>query len=924
MKTLSLSEQIIIIALLPAFIVGIILSVYFTYGQLSFLSKSQTEYGNFIINQIRPVIKQAIINNDMETLNPLLLNSVTDKNISYIRISDASQNDLITVNDIKTNKPSPYSIFYSVFSIEPVLTFKTPIYRQRSAPDNPLIKDVIANLEIKLNTTPSTIGKTKHILQGAAITIFSLLILSLIMLRVSKKITSPIKALSSNVSNIAAGNLDIHIELTASGELGVLETGINNMKDEIKASRKGLQLQLDTYTDELQQTLEELEIRNVELDITRSEAIVANRAKSEFLANMSHEIRTPLSGIIGFTELLQGTSLSIQQKDYSSTIHKSARHLLDIINDVLDLSKIESGKTDIIKSEFNLIDIVEDIITLSSNAALEKNIELLYRIETNVPQIIHSDPFRTHQILTNLIGNAIKFTDSGYVYLQITLGEIKDVKHSIKFTVSDTGIGMSVDDKNNLFKAFSQADTSITRRFGGSGLGLIISRKLVALMKGEIGFDSTKGEGSTFWFSIPVTPIPKDNEIFELKGKKVAFFSNNFIARQSYKTRFNNWQCKITDYTFEDIKSLSEIEKNNDIIVIFLGQKEISHEEVNQEEISPEKTSNGNDHLILNNLKFTIPSLLIVSTHSRSELKRLQHRFFKNTIFDSTAFTSEKTEVLKQKIMLLSDQNTLQNTTKEKQPTSTKIDWSNIDIMVVDDNDVNLRLTEILLRKHNARVTTASSGEQAVTYAEKQPFNIIFMDLHMPDLDGYETTEKIRKLTSAKQTIIIALTANAMPQEKQMVEKSGMNGILIKPISEFILQKVISQWVIKGINTTISFKEEYSSKQAQGLIFSIDLAKKFTSGNETLAYELFDMLQAELPSYTSEIKTALKTKDLSKLYEQVHKLHGASRCCGTIELKEASSLTESLIKQEIDFDIEKQCSILLSAIQNVAEHKINR
>jgi two-component system sensor histidine kinase BarA len=916
MKSLALSKQIIVIALLPALIVGIILSVYFTYDQLSFISKSQIEYGNFIIKQIQPVVKQAVINDDIKTLSSLLLSTVANKNINYIKISDTSHNDLITVNDIKSSKPPLYSIFYSAFSIEPDLTFNTPIYRQRSVPDNPLIKDVIANLEINLNTDASTIKKTQLVLKGAAITIFSLLALSLIMLRVSKKIISPIKALSSNVSNIAAGDLNVHMTLTSSGELGILENCINNMKNEIRESRKDQQTQLDTYTDELQQTLEELEIRNVELDIARNRAIEANKAKSEFLANMSHEIRTPLSGIIGFTELIQGTALSTQQKDYSTTIHKSAKHLLDIINDVLDLSKIESGKTDIIKSEFSLIDIVEDIITLSSTA-LEKNIELFYRIEPDVPKIIHSDPFRTHQVLTNLIGNAIKFTDSGYVYIQITLGEIKDVEYSIKFTVSDTGIGMNAEDKNNLFKAFSQADSSITRRFGGTGLGLIISRKLVSLMDGELGFDSTKDEGSTFWFSIPVTPVTKNNETFELKGKKVAFFSNNFIARQSYKTLFNGWQCQVTDYLFDNIKNISEIEKNHDIIVIFLGRKEINLKE----------TSHNNLDIINNNLKFTIPSLLIASTHSRAELKKQQYRFFKKANFNSTALTSEKTEVLKQKIITLCDQDNVPHAIDTNHFIEAGIDWSDINIMVVDDNDVNLRLTEILLRKHNAHVITANSGEQAISYATKQPFDIIFMDLHMPGLDGYETTIRIRELTPTQKTIIIALTANAMPQEKQMVEKSGMDGILIKPISEFVLQKIISQWVTKGRKTDFSFDKESSSEQAskqkQDLIFSIDLAKKFTAGNEPLAYELFDMLQAELPNYKKAIITALKTKNLSLLHEQTHKLHGASRCCGTIELKEASSLTESLIKQEIDFDIDKQCSILLDAIQHVAEYKIN-
>ena len=913
MKSPGLNKQIIIIALLPAFIVGLMLSIYFTIDKFHYISKSQTEYGHFIIKQLQPVVKQAIIHNDIERLNTLLINTVSNEKVYYARISDTGNHDLITVNDIKTNKSSSYATFYSLFSIEPTLSFKEPVYLQRRAPDNPLIKDVIAHIEIKLNTDKFAAKKIKHLLKTIAITVFFLLITSLIMLRVSRRITAPIMALSSNVSDIAAGNLDVPINITSSGELGVLETCINNMKNEIKESRKGMDFQLDTYTEELQQTMEELEIRNVELDITRSKAIGANKAKSEFLANMSHEIRTPLSGIIGFTELLQDTSLSNQQKDYSSTIQKSAKHLLDIINDVLDLSKIESGKTDIIESEFKLIDIVEDIITLSSNSAIEKNIELLYRIDADIPQIIHSDPFRIHQILTNLIGNAIKFTDAGYVYLQITLGEIQDTDHSIKFTVSDTGIGMSIDDKNNLFKAFSQADTSITRRFGGTGLGLIISRKLVMLMKGEIGFDSTKGEGSTFWFSIPVTPLEEPNKTLELKGKKVAFFSNNFIARQSYKTLFKNWHCQLTEYTYEDFRNISAIEKKNNIIVIFLGRKDIS---------------NKKSQAIPDSLKFTIPSLLIASIHSHSELKKLQHDFFKGTDFNSALFTSSRTELLKQKIITLCDQTNTHDNIKETPSITNKIDWSEIKIMVVDDNDVNLRLTETLLRKHDAQVTTASSGEQAINYANDKLFDVIFMDLHMPDLDGYETTKKIREQTISKNSVIIALTANAMPHEKQMVEESSMNGILIKPISEFILQKIIAQWVTKGSSsssssssTSSSVKKESASTQNQELIFSIELAKQFTSGNEILAYELFGILQAGLPGYKKAIETVLKTKDSEKLYEQAHKLHGASRCCGTTELKEASSLTESLIKREIDFDLKEQCAILLDAIDNIANYK---
>jgi two-component system sensor histidine kinase BarA len=678
------------------------------------------------------------------------------------------------------------------------------------------------------------------------------------------------------------------------------------MAEELKNSQSDMENQLSEYTLELQQTMEELEIRNAELDITRSKAIYANNAKSEFLANMSHELRTPLSGIIGFTELLQGTRLSSQQKDYSDTIKKSAKNLLEIINDILDLSKIESGKTEIATSEFNLIDIIEDIINLLSPSALEKNIELFYRVEKDIPVIIQSDPFRTHQILTNLLGNAIKFTEKGYVYLQVTRGEIDNVETSIKFTVSDTGIGMSNEDKKKLFKAFTQADTSITRRFGGTGLGLVISRKLTLLMKGEIGFDSTQGEGSTFWFSIPVTPVPVEYEPSELAGKKIAFLCNHFIAKQTFKTLFNNFECRVTEYTTEALNDMKSIEKNNDIIVVFLGCKDINNP------VTLEKFTD---------ISFSMPSFLIASTRSHTELRNLQQH-----IFDNAVFTSEKIERIRQKLIYTINKNSPQSDEDSSQENLIHtFDWSNINVMVVDDNEINLRLAAIILHNHKARVTTARSGSQAIDYASLNSFDIIFMDLHMPGIDGYDTAKKIREITPGAQPVIIALTANALPLEREKVIQSGMNGILIKPVNDMILQKVINQWVLKESISPPDYIEieDDSASVDKNTIFSVELAKEFTGDNEELAYELLSMLQAELSSYTSAITAAVKNNNLDALREQVHKLHGASRCCGTARLKEISSNIESLVNQKVNFDVEQQSEILLSAIKEVADYKVD-
>jgi len=917
MKRLGISRQIILIALLPALFVAVILSAYYIWSQLNNISDSLENHGMLIAKQISPAAEYAAYSGNIDLVAPLVNTIIKDNPVLRVRIFDKNDNIILDISKPDDPRQRGSSIFEYVFEKEKQLNFSAPIIVAQIPVDdieNPVIKTPQQNKNIYIGKTVVTITtrfateeKIKQIKNGTVITLFILLISSLIIIQISNIITKPIRSLTYTVKNIAAGNLKTEVDNSAPGEVGVLQSCITHMANELKRSQSDMENQIDEYTLELQETLEELEIRNAELDITRSKAIYANNAKSEFLANMSHEIRTPLSGIIGFTELLQDTKLSSQQKDYSSTIQKSSKHLLEIINDVLDLSKIESGKTEITTSEFNLIDIIEDIINLLSTSALEKSIELLYRVENGVPTTIQSDPFRIHQILTNLIGNAIKFTSKGYVYLQISMGEIENTETSIKFTVADTGIGMSQSDKSKLFKAFTQADTSITRRFGGTGLGLVISRKLTKLMHGEIGFDSTEGEGSTFWFSVPVVPKPSELIHSELDDKNIAFIGNHFIAKQAFKTLLEDWHCHVDAYPLKNLSNLTDIEDNNDILVFFLSRHEI-------------ETNNMSETLA--ELNLSKPAILIASTRSHSELRSLQQHNF-----SSAVFTSEKTEILKQKLI-----NTISKNIQDKDidaldnTSSSTLDWSNISILVVDDNDINLRLAEIILHRHRARVTTARSGAQAINYASMNTYDIIFMDLHMPGLDGYETTQKIREVTPGEQPVIIALTANAMPEEKDKVIESSMNGLLIKPVSSIILQKVIKQWVFKESIKTPDISElaNHNSppEDAVNKVFSIDLAKEFTGKNEALAYELFGMFRAELGSYTENISRAMEDNNLSELREHVHKLHGASRCCGTTELKQISRHIETMISQKIDFDVELETGRLLQAIQNVVDYKI--
>ena len=904
MKRPGISRQIFLIAVLPSLITAILISGYFIHAQFSYINDTTKRHGEFIARQLAPTAEYSVYSGNTQLLRPIIESMLKNPEVRQISLYDTEGNALLDMHSPLT--PPPLSWLQRLFGGNEIRPFDAPVLSANIPLDDSgetsFQNRIIGHIRVSLSGLQAANEKISHIYNSLMLTLSMVLLITLLVFRISRHISRPLRELTETVRNIADGQLDTRIEEDAPGEIGILQSCINHMTREIRSSREDLENQIDQYTNELQETLEELEIRNAELDITRARAISANKAKSEFLANMSHEIRTPLSGIIGFTELLRGTDLSETQVDYLETIRKSANNLLEIINDILDLSKIESGKTEINATEFNLVDIVEDIINLLTPTAYEKNIDLFYRIDPCIPETIKADAFRIHQIITNLVGNAIKFTEKGHVYLEVDCDHEAGNTHTLKFTVTDTGIGLAPEDRKKLFKAFTQADTTITRRFGGTGLGLVISRKLTLLMHGDIGFDSEQGKGSTFWFSIPVIPVgqlPIPAPGAPSRGR-IGFVATHPVSRDIYRNLLESWQYTFVAIEPDALQDASQSAIDCDALIVFLSRNDLA---------SPDTEA------MLEACPRDCPRMLIVSTRSHQRLKT-----FQPFGFDRAIFASEKIGVIQRHLQEMLDKAVASERTTDARQTDTTqaADWSSVSVLVVDDNDISLRLADIILSKNGAKVTTARSGEQALDYTAREAFDIIFMDLHMPGLDGYETTRRIRR--QYPQTPIIALTANIMPQDSEKVATAGMNDILIKPISDSLMRSIIEQWVQQ--RPAAPRRPASTDNTESDAVFSLEAARSFTGDNETLALELFTMLRNELDEYRQAIAQYHADGDLARLKKNVHKLHGASRCCGTLELKNISGKIEHNINTGQTDDIEQQLEQLFAAIERVAAYKL--
>ncbi|NLY14223.1 MAG: response regulator [Gammaproteobacteria bacterium] len=911
LTNLGIKGRVLLLTLVPSGLFAIILGSWFSHSQLNDLQQQLLRRGELIINQLSLLSYQPLLHQDREQLFSIAQDALELHDVRSVRFTAAPgvvlahSGPSIPAHQL-TAEPRPRIDTYNDSTLLTLSVFERPLPSQAGEQNNSDTQQPLGWISLELSHHATLLEGYRSVFVSVALIILGLLITGLLALRLSRNISIPLENIKKGVASIRDGHLDTRLDSPGSHELDELVNGINLMAQSLQQAQEELQSNIDQALDDARHNLETIEIQNIELDLARKEAIEASRIKSEFLANMSHEIRTPLNGIIGFTQLLKKSDLTIRQEDYLNTIINSSDSLLNIINEILDFSKIEAGKLVLDHAPFYLRDLIQDTLTLLAPAAHQKNLELISLVYRDTPRTVMGDAQRIKQILTNLIGNAIKFTHEGSVVVRAMLDDEYHECVQLRFSVQDTGIGMHAIDQNTLFQAFSQADHSLTRQAGGTGLGLTISKRLVEHMGGEIGVNSTPGEGSEFWFTLRLEKT-YDNDLPASESQPLAYravlhephpLAQQAIAHQLEDCGLEVNCCSSLQDSVEQVQQATATDAPYHLAVLSINSQ----------------------HHSLSLIKHTLKQLqdlqcavlLLCSTSDFTVFQNNLGRPFCDQMLSKPTCHRRLQHAIKD-LLCIPEPAEAQPLLTAEQPT--------LHALCVDDNPANLLLIQTLLSDMGVRASSANNGHSALTLFQNNSFDIVFMDIQMPGMSGQQCTEAIRAWEHHQQlkaTPIIAVTAHALPHETHLFLQSGLNDCLSKPINEQSLAKAIAKWtgIFVSPHHAIELPSDSITQHLQLPIIDREEGRSLSNGKDSLARELLTLLLESLPSDRLYLQNARNLNDRRALLERIHRIHGATQYCGVPQLRAICKTCETLIKNDVT-QIEPALDELDTAIERL-------
>ncbi|HIG6210629.1 TPA: two-component sensor histidine kinase BarA [Klebsiella pneumoniae] len=844
MTNYSLRARMMILILAPTVLIGLLLSIFFVAHRYNDLQRQLEDAGASIIEPLAVSSEYGMNLQNRESIGQLIsvLHRRHSEIVRAISVYDSHNRLFVTSNyqlnpsELQIPKGEAFPRHLSVIRDGDMMILRTPIVSESYSPDESPESDakmpgnMLGYVALELDLKSVRLQQYKEIFISSVMMLFCIGIALIFGWRLMRDVTGPIRNMVNTVDRIRRGQLDSRVEGFMLGELDMLKNGINSMAMSLAAYHEEMQHNVDQATSDLRETLEQMEIQNVELDLAKKRAQEAARIKSEFLANMSHELRTSL----------------------------------------------------------------DEVVTLLAHSAHDKGLELTLNIKNNVPDNVIGDPLRLQQIVTNLVGNAIKFTEHGNIDVLVEQRAISNSRVQIEIQIHDTGIGIPERDQSRLFQAFRQADASISRRHGGTGLGLVITQRLVKEMGGDISFHSQPNRGSTFWFhiSLDLNPnaIPDTLNTDGLVGKRLAYVEANATAAQCTLEMLAATPLEVIySPTFSSLA-----EAQYDILLVGIP--------VSMRDLSPHREKLAKACAMSDNVLLALPCHAQVSAEA---LKR-----------DGVAACLLKPLTTTRLLPALVATSHALASAPLMQIDSHKLPMT---VMAVDDNPANLKLIGALLDDLVQQVILCDSGQQAVDKAKQLQMDLILMDIQMPDMDGIRACELIHHLSHHQQTPVIAVTAHALEGQREKLLSAGMNDYLAKPIEEEKLHALLLRYQ-PGLHSVVPA----SLPPAEPIVdhnqtLDWQLALRQAAMKPDLAREMLQMLIAFMPEVRNKVEEQLVGEQPEGLVDLIHKLHGSCSYSGVPRLKKLCHTLESQLRAGTAAeDLEPELLELLDEMDNVA------